>query len=80
MKNRLVLGDYNVICDECGRKFKRSETRLRWDNALVCPRDWEPRHPLDFIQPGRTTRPVLDARPQTENTFVNPGDVTRDDL
>lgn len=41
-------GDYNAICDECGRKFKASQLQKRWDGAYVCSRDWEPRHPQDL--------------------------------
>lgn len=38
------------ICDECGFKFRLSELRRRWDKALVCKKDWEPRHPQEFIR------------------------------
>ena len=43
-------GDWNAICDECGKKFKASQLKLRWDGFMVCQRDWEPRHPQDFVR------------------------------
>ena len=45
MQNWLNLGDYNCVCDSCGRKFKASTMRKRWDGLLVCKEDYEPRHP-----------------------------------
>jgi len=44
MKNWLSLGDYNCICDSCGRKFKASTMRKRWDGMFVCKDDYEIRH------------------------------------
>ena len=43
-------GDWNMICDVCGFKIKASESMHRWDGFRVCKKDWEPRHPLDFIK------------------------------
>ncbi len=60
----LALGDWNALCDMCGKKFKASELQERWDKAMVCKDDWEPRHPQDFvrgvpdIQTPPWTRPV----------------------
>ena len=45
MKNWLKLGDYNAICDSCGRKYKASTMRKRWDGLFVCEDDYEIRHP-----------------------------------
>lgn len=73
-------GDSNAICDECGFKFKRSQLRKRWDGAFVCSDDWEPRQPQDLLRAGRVSRPVRDARPEGEDVFLEPGDVTREDL
>jgi len=46
-----IPGQYNVICDGCGRKIKSSEARMRWDGFLVCPQDWEPKHDQDMKSP-----------------------------
>ena len=48
-KSRWDNGGWLVICDQCGRKYKESELRLRWDGLMVCPGDWEPRQPQDFV-------------------------------
>ncbi len=45
-----VLGNYNAICDRCGRKLKASELRLSWDGKRVCKEDFETRHPSDFVR------------------------------
>ncbi len=63
-------GDWNVICDICGRKVKRTNARLNWKRQLVCPRDWEPKHPQLFPSPRiRDGRPVKPARPEPADTF-----------
>ena len=49
-RDHFRLGDYNAYCDVCGFKYKASELRKRWDGAMVCKRDWEPRHPQDFVK------------------------------
>lgn len=73
-------GDYWVICDECGFKLRGSETRKRWDGMRVCEKDWEPRHPQDFVK-GRTDRQAVpNARPESPDVFLDPGDVTEADL
>lgn len=45
MRNWLKLGDYNAICDSCGRKFKASTMSKRWDGLFVCKDDFEYKHP-----------------------------------
>jgi hypothetical protein len=42
--------NYNALCDVCQFKFKASQLRKRWDGLMVCDKDWELRHPLDFYQ------------------------------
>ena len=49
-QNTLSLGDWNCLCDVCGFKFKASDLRQRWDGAMVCKEDWEPRHPMDYFR------------------------------
>lgn len=44
-------GDWNVICDRCGFKFKASQCQMTWDGYFVCSKCWEPRHPQDFVRP-----------------------------
>lgn len=54
-------GDHLAICDECGQRFYASELQKRWDGAMVCSVDWEPRHPQDLIR----VRPEKGAKPWT---------------
>ena len=56
MKNRFVRGDHNVISDDSGQKFKRSECVYTWDNKLVHrATEYQPKHPQLEIR-GRTER------------------------
>lgn len=49
-KNYYVSGGFNVICDVCSKKIKASEAKHRWDGFVVCPDDFENRHPQDFVK------------------------------
>lgn len=71
MKNHLILGNWNVICDVCGQKYKASETKKRWDGLIVCPQDFENRHPQDFLRVRREQISVPFSRPEAEpDTFL----------
>ena len=65
-------GDYNAICDECGKKFKFSKLKKRWDGLFVCERDWEPRHPQDYVKGIRDNMSVPISRPEAGNNFLFP--------
>jgi hypothetical protein len=43
-------GDWNAVCYRCGFKFKASELRKTWKGFYACHKDWEPRHPQDFVR------------------------------
>lgn len=43
-------GAWNFRCQECGKKLKSTEIRLRWDGFRVGPECWEIRNPQDFIR------------------------------
>jgi hypothetical protein len=43
-------GEWWVICDICSRKVKVSQAKHRWDGFVVCPEDYEERHPIDFLK------------------------------
>jgi hypothetical protein len=45
-----ITGGNWVICDVCGSKIRAFHARRRYDGALVCPNDWEPRHLLDYVR------------------------------
>lgn len=65
----LKLGDWNAICDVCGFKFKASELRKRWDNLMVCRKDYETRHPMDFQKVPHTEQPTPWTRPEQPVTY-----------
>jgi hypothetical protein len=64
------IGNYNVICDRCGQKYKATDCKLEWNNLFVCYDCFEPRHPQDFVQGIPDHRNVPIARPDSEPTFV----------
>jgi len=73
-------GDHYVICDRCGFKVRRSQARRTWDNLIVCPVDFEERHPQDF-RTGRKDKIYVDEpRSEPENTFLTTNQVVASDL
>ena len=71
MQNYLKLGDWNAICDVCGFKYKASTMLKRWDNLMVCKKDYEVRHPQDFIRGIADNPSVSWSRPETD-LFIGP--------
>ena len=71
MRNHLLLGNYNALCDSCGRKFKALDLRKRWDGLMVCTEDYETRHEQDFLRVQRERISVPYSRPYpAEDTFI----------
>ena len=71
MKNHLILGNWNALCDSCGRKFKATDLKKRWDGLMVCREDWEQRHPQDLLRVQREQISVPFARPYpAEDTYL----------
>jgi len=60
-QNSHTHGQWNVICDVCGFKFKSSDINERWDGLMVCADDYEKRHPADFfkVDPEDTSVPFV---------------------
>jgi hypothetical protein len=63
-------GQYNTICDICGFKYKNGDLRKRWDGLMVCPNDWNPRQPQDFVRGIADPQPPPWTRPEGQDTFV----------
>lgn len=63
-------GNYNAICDSCGKKFKFSDLKKRWDGIWVCHQDWEIRHPQDFLKGIKDNQSVPVSRPEALDTFT----------
>lgn len=67
MKNWYKPGEWNVWCMVCNRKIKSSQALKRWDGLIVCPDDYENRHPMDFLR----TRQEQISVPFTSDTSFN---------
>lgn len=54
-----ILGEWKAVCDSCGFDFLASDLKLRWDGKYVCAKDWETRHPQEFVRarPEKITPP-----------------------
>lgn len=65
-----LKGNWNVICDRCGEKFKSSQVKKEWTGLMVCDTCYEPRHPQDFIRtvPDRMDVPFV--RPRPADIFI----------
>ena len=75
-----IPGDALAVCDSCGYRFHLSELKKDWRGFMVCKKDFEPRHPQDSVKV-RADKIVIDnARPEVTDIFLNPGDVTPEDL
>ncbi|MFZ2190095.1 MAG: hypothetical protein WAV48_04905 [Candidatus Magasanikiibacteriota bacterium] len=71
MKNHLLLGNWNALCDSCGRKFKALDLKKRWDGLMVCKEDYELRHDQDFLRVQKEKITVPWSRPYpTEDIFT----------
>lgn len=69
-RSSYTSGDWLAICDSCGKQFKASSLRKRWDGLMVCEGDWEERHPQDFVRGVPDNMSVPWARDEPEDTFV----------
>ena len=73
MHNYYISGEWNLICDVCGKKIKAGEAKHRWDGFVVCEKDYETRQPQDFVKArvDKITVPFLRPRPADVFTTVN---------
>ena len=47
-----------------------TDLRKRWDGMMVCSRDWETRHPQDFVRAKIDIQAPPWTRPQSSDTFI----------
>jgi len=66
-----VQGEWNVICDVCGFKFKSSQLKKRWDGFMVCKDDWETPNPQQYARVPRTEKPIPWARPEPADHYID---------
>jgi len=69
-----AAGQWSVICDQCGKKFKSSQVKKQWDGLIVCKRCYDPRHPQDFVRGVKDDQSVPFTR--TESTIAFTSDAT----
>lgn len=63
-------GDWNAQCYVCGGKFKASALKRHWQGYWVCEKDWEPRHPQDFVRSVKDNMTPPWTQPWPDNPFV----------
>lgn len=65
-------GDHWVQCDRCASAIRTSDSMVTWDNLIVCPDDWEIRHPQDFVR-GRADNIAAKGlvRSESGDIFIN---------
>jgi len=70
-QSNYTRGLWLVICEACGRKYKNTELRQRWDGFMVCEDDWEPRQPQDFVRGVADYQAPPFTRPEQADRFVH---------
>ena len=71
MRHKLILGQWNVVCDRCGFEYKNVELKKEWTGLMVCKSCFELRNQQDFIRikPERGAPPWV--RPEGADQFVS---------
>jgi len=69
-RNQYISGQWNLICDSCGKKIKAGQAHKRWDGLIVCLDDYEQRHPQDFVRARQDKISVPFSRPRPEDVFI----------
>lgn len=70
-----IPGDHWVECSVCGFVIRSSSARKDWEGSIVCPEDFELRHPQDFVRgrPEDTSAKGL-VRNESDEVSVSPFD------
>ena len=77
IRDEYVHGAWNQICDRSGFKVKNTGTRREWNHSVVRNKDWEARHPQDFLRAIPDHQAVEDPRPGAADGFTQ-GETTVD--
>lgn len=67
--NTASVGSNYEICDRSGFRVPVGELVKEWNGLMVRRKDWEPRHPQDFVR-GRTETHKGSPRPEQVDTFI----------
>lgn len=72
--NYLKKGSYNVICDQCGQKYKAEDTRMQWDGLRACVHCYDKKHPWLIPLPAVIDAlPVPNSRPRPNPIIIQDG-------
>lgn len=63
-------GDWNGICDRCGKKFKFSKLKHEWTGLTVCSSCLDYRHPQEFVRALKDTPGVPQRASESPDMFV----------
>lgn len=63
-------GDWNSVCQQCGKKFKFSKLKKQWDGILACPKCYDYRHPQEFVRSKPDKQNVPDTVVEPTDTFI----------
>jgi len=68
--NYYAKGQWNFICDLCGKPNKSGKGVKTWNNLYVCATHKEVRNPQDFVRGVKDDQSVPWSRPEGEDQFV----------
>lgn len=76
---------WKIECSRCGFDFHEYQIRKEWTGDMVCfgagtNECWEPRHDQDFVRGVRDKQAPPWTRPEGDDVFLDPGDVSEGDL
>lgn len=71
--DHFVLGDYNAVCFECGKKKKASQLKKHWKGYMTCEGCWEPRHPQEFVRAAPPEQVPTWTQPAPAPVFIDDG-------
>jgi len=69
-KPSYVSGEWKADCDACGKTFKASQLKKRWDGLMVCHSDFEIRQPQDFVRAKADLQAPKWTRPEPSDSFI----------
>ena len=64
-----IPGQWSAVCDVCGFEFRSVQLMDRWDGLKVCKKDWEPRHPQEFVK-DKAPKALPWTRPEQQDRFI----------
>lgn len=64
-------GDWKAVCQVCGRIFKGSQIRKRWDGLNVCSEDWEAKHEQLYVRGVKDDQRPPFTVPEPVDSFVS---------